>query len=159
MLLFIIISIVYNSPYYGLLRALHGLFGKNNRVNVKINVNKLWKQLLYKKHVNVKISVAAIPIGLLIFFIIAEKFFTKKAEDIEITLFIIAWTIITFFITGSANLEIFVVLVILAVLITKEITYDFTPVRLKNKLNVLISILLIFFVLIMTNKIMDILNI
>ena len=113
----------------------------------------------YHSPLNVKISVAAIPIGLLIFFMITEKFFTKKAEDIEITLFIIAWTIITFFITGSADLEIFVVLVILAVLITKEITYEFTPVRLKNKLNVLISILLIFFVLIMTNKIMDILNI
>ena len=113
----------------------------------------------YPSPLNVKISVAAIPIGLLIFFMITEKFFTKKVGDIEITLFIIAWTLLTFFITGPANLEIFVVLVILALLITKEIAYDFTPTRLKNKLNVLISILLIFFVLIMTDKIIDILNI
>ena len=113
----------------------------------------------YPSPLNVKISVAVIPIGFLIFFMITEKFFTKKAGDIEITLFIIAWTIITFFITGSADLEIFVVLVILALIITKEIAYGLTPVRLKNKLNVLISILLIFFVLIMANKIMDILKI
>ena len=106
-----------------------------------------------------KISVAVIPIGLLIFFMMTEKFFAKKAGDTEITLFIIAWTIITFFITGSADLEVFVVLVILALIITKEITYGFTPARLKNKLNVLISILLIFFVLIMADKIMDILNV
>ena len=88
-----------------------------------------------------------------------EKFFTKRVGDIEITLFIIAWTLLTFLIMGPANLEIFVVLVILALLITKEIAYDFTPTRLKNKLNVLISILLIFFVLIMADKIIDILNI
>lgn len=108
---------------------------------------------------NAKISVAAIPIGVLTFFMLTEKFFTKRVGDIEITLFIIAWTLLTFLITGPANLEIFVVLVILALLITKEVAYDFTPTRLKNKLNVLISILLIFFVLIMTDKIMDILNI
>jgi len=113
----------------------------------------------YPSPLNIKISVAVIPMGILIFFMATEKFFTKKVGDIEITLFILAWTILTFFITGSADLEIFVVLVILALLITKEIAYDFTPTRLKNKLNVLISILLIFFVLIMTNKIMDILNI
>ena len=113
----------------------------------------------YPSPLNIKISVAVMPIGILIFFMATEKFFTKKVGDIEITLFIIAWTILTFFITGSADLEIFVVLVILALLITKEIAYGFTPARLKNKLNVLISILLIFFVLIMTDKIIDILNI
>ena len=113
----------------------------------------------YTPPLNAKMSIAVILIGVLIFFTLTEIFFTKRVGDIGITLFIIAWTLLTFLITGPANLEIFVVLVILALFITKEIAYDFTPARLKNKLNVLISILLIFFVWIMADKIMDILNI
>lgn len=113
----------------------------------------------YPSPLNIKISIAVILIGLLIFFGTIEKIFTKRAGDVGITLLIMAWTLLIFFITGPANLGTFVVLVVLALLITKEIAYDFTPPRLKNKLNVLISILLIFLVIIMAEKLIDILSI
>ena len=108
--------------------------------------------------INLKISIAVIPIGFLIFFTIAEKILTKNVGDVRITLFIIAWTIVVFFITGSMDLGIFVILIILALLMTKEIAYDFTPIRFRYKLNFLIYLLLLFFVLIIGEKILDILN-
>jgi hypothetical protein len=107
---------------------------------------------------NLKISIAVVPIGFLIFFSIAEKILTKNVGDVRITLFIIAWTIVVFFITGSMDLGIFVILIVLALLMTKEIAYDFTPVRFRYKLNVLIYLLLLFFVLIIGEKILDILS-
>ena len=112
----------------------------------------------YPSPLNIKISIAVILIGLLIFFMITEKFLTKGVENVWINLFIIAWTILIFFITGSMDLGIFVILIVLALLITKEFTYDFTPARLRYKLNVLIYILLLFFVLIIAEKITEILG-
>jgi len=137
---------------------------------------------------NIKISIALFFIGGLPFILISEKKFiimpptdnkiesnkTKNNElhsdqrflqknklvvSEKITLLIITATLILFLITKPADLEIFLVLLYLSLLIIKELIDEFTPVHVKRRLNVFVVLFFIIFVFIIAERIITILNI
>ena len=137
---------------------------------------------------NIKISIALFFIGGLPFILISEKKFiimppteniknsnktkntpihsdqnflqkNKLVVSEKITLLIITATLILFLITKPADLEIFLVLLYLSLLIIKELIDEFTPVHVKRRLNVFLVIFFIIFVFIIAERIITILNI
>ena len=108
---------------------------------------------------HLKIGGASILIGIFMIFIITGKTTAKGITDIQITLIITAWILVMFYITGitgKANLEMFFILIFIGFLIVKELTYEFTAVHVKNRMNVFISMFIIVFIVIITKKIISI---
>ena len=77
----------------------------------------------------------------------------------KITLIVAAWIVITLFITGDANLEIFFVLIFIGVLIIRELSDRFATVNLKDRMNVFIYIFILVFIVIVGQKVINILEI
>jgi hypothetical protein len=73
----------------------------------------------------------------------------------KITIFVAIWIIIMLFVSGDAGLEIFIILIFIGLLIAKELTDRFTTLQIKRRMNVFISVFLLFFVVAVTTKIMD----
>ena len=95
-------------------------------------------------------------------FINANRIFlqhNKLVVSEKITLLIITATLLLFLITNPAELEIFLVLLYLSLLIIKELIDEFTPVHVKKRLNYFIVIFFIIFVAIIAERIITILNI
>lgn len=134
-----------------------------------------------------KLSITLFFIGGLLFtlitekkFVILEKYKPKKSTSTmkniinanqiflqrnklvvseKITLLIITATLLLFLITNPAELEIFLVLLYLSLLIIKELIDEFTPVHVKTRLNYVIIIFFIIFIAIIAERIITILNI
>ena len=77
----------------------------------------------------------------------------------KITLIITAWIILMFNITGDADLEIFFTLIFIGILIIKILSDLYTTKNFKLRMNAIISVFLIIYIVIITQKIMNILNI
>jgi len=77
----------------------------------------------------------------------------------KITLVISIWIIFILLITGDKNLEIFFILIFIGVLIIRELTDIFTTENIKDRMNVFIYIFLIGFIIIVGNKVLNILEI
>ena len=77
----------------------------------------------------------------------------------KIALVITVWVLIVFIITGDADLEIFFILIFIGVLIIRELTDVFTTINLKDRMNILIYIFIIIFIIIVGKKIINILGI
>ena len=77
----------------------------------------------------------------------------------KITLVIIAWILILFLITSDADLEIFFVLIFIGILIIKILTDSFTTKQFKLRMNVFISVFLIIYIVMIAQRIINILNI
>lgn len=107
----------------------------------------------------VKIGVTLIIIGIFMIFLIKETRKTKGINGSYITLALSIWILLIFFVTGSGRLETFFILIILGVLMTKELTDEFTAAYLKNRLNILILVFLILFIVIMGERIISFLSI
>ena len=108
---------------------------------------------------NIKIGATSILIGLFMIFLMTGETTTKGISDAQITLVISVWMLVMFLITGmsgTANLEIFFILVLIGFLIVKEITYEFTAAHLKNRMNVFIFLFLIAFIVLIAKKIISI---
>lgn len=106
-----------------------------------------------------KIGVTLIIIGIFMIFLIKE---TRKTKDINgsyITLALGIWVLLMFFVTGSGRLETFFILIVLGVLMAKELTDEFTTVYLKKRLNILIFVFLIVFIVVMGERIISFLSI
>ncbi len=84
---------------------------------------------------------------------------SKLVVSEKITLLIITATMLLFLITNPAELEIFLVLLYLSLLIIKELIDDLTPVHVKKRLNYFIIIFFIIFIAIIAERIITILNI
>lgn len=76
----------------------------------------------------------------------------------KITIFLAIWIIIALFITGDGNIEIFLILVFIGLLIGKELANRYTSVNLRKRMNMFIFFFLIIFVIIIGEKIIRILN-
>jgi len=76
----------------------------------------------------------------------------------KITLFMAAWMIFIFLLTINIQLEIFFILIFLGFLIAKVFTAQFTPIHLRVRMNLFILIFFIVFIVIISNKIINILN-
>lgn len=77
----------------------------------------------------------------------------------KITLLIITATLLLFLVTSPAEIEIFLVLLYLSLLIIKELIDEFTPVHVKKRLNFIIVIFFVIFAVIIAERIITILNI
>jgi len=87
---------------------------------------------------------------------------TKRGEKLliseKITIFLAIWIIIVLFITGDGNIEIFLILIFIGLLIGKELTDRYTSVHLRRRMNMFIFFFLIIFITIIGEKIIKILN-
>ena len=110
---------------------------------------------------NIKIGITLILIGIFVIFIFTvtreSKF--KGISAGQITLVIIMWILSIFFITVDIDLDIFLILIIIGILTIKEVTDEFMNVQLKNRMKVLSYVFLIIFIVIIGQKIINILNI
>jgi len=77
----------------------------------------------------------------------------------KIALIIAIWVLIALFITGDSNLEIFFILVFIGILIARELSDVFTTINFKDRINIIIYMFIIVFIVIVGQKIMNILNI
>lgn len=77
----------------------------------------------------------------------------------KIALVIALWILLVLFITGDTNFEIFFILIFIGVLITRELIDVFTTTNLKERLNIFIYVFTIFFMVIVGQKILNILGI
>ena len=76
----------------------------------------------------------------------------------KITLILAAWVSIVLFITGDANLELFIILIFIGVLIMRELSDVFTTVNLRDRMNIFIYFFLLIFIVIVGKKIINILG-
>ena len=77
----------------------------------------------------------------------------------KITLILSIWVLIALIITGDSNFEIFFILIFLGVLIARELTDVFTTFNFKDRINILIYMFIIVFIVIVGQKIINILSI
>ena len=77
----------------------------------------------------------------------------------KITLIITIWILIVLIITGTTNIEIFFILILIGVLIIRELSDIFTSTNLKDRMNLFIYFFIIIFIVIIGQKILTILNI
>ena len=77
----------------------------------------------------------------------------------KIILAITVWIVIIIFTTADVELELFFTLVLIGILIIKELTDIFTTRRFKFKINFLIFIFLSIYIVIITQKLINILDI
>lgn len=88
------------------------------------------------------------------------KAFQQKILDIplsnRISIILILWTLFLFIIT--TNLEIYFILIFIGVLITRELTDLYTSNMYKKRLNAYIIIFLFTYIVLITQKIMEILS-
>jgi len=77
----------------------------------------------------------------------------------KITLCVAAWMIFLLLITSDAELEIFLILIIIGFFVIKELTDRFTTHRLKFKMGTVIFIFIIVFIIMIAIRIINILRI
>ena len=77
----------------------------------------------------------------------------------KIALILAIWVLLVLLITGDANFEIFFILIFIGVLIAREISDVFTTFSLKDRMNILIYMFVIIFIVIVGQKIINILSI
>jgi TRAP-type C4-dicarboxylate transport system permease large subunit len=77
----------------------------------------------------------------------------------KIIVFIAIWIIAALFVTGDADIEVFIILIFIGLLIAKEFTDRFTTTQLKYRMNIFIGMFLIVFVAAVAKKIMTFANI
>ena len=71
----------------------------------------------------------------------------------KITLVITVWIILMFFIVGEADLENFLIFILIGFLIVKELTDSFTTIHLKHRMNVFIYLFFMIFIVIIGKRI------
>lgn len=76
----------------------------------------------------------------------------------KLTLVMILLTIFFLVISFGSGVEIFVILILIGVLIIRELVDMFAPSELKERINFFIYIGLIIFIVIVVNKVMDVLE-
>ena len=75
----------------------------------------------------------------------------------KITLFMAIWMVIIFFLTIDAIPEIFFILIFIGLLIVKVFTDRYTLTPLRIRINILIFLFFIIFILLITKRIISIL--
>ena len=133
--------------------------------------------LRYPTLENIKISFSLILIGTILLFLISDKtksdrektplkdkpsnkLFKNKSNflSLKIAIILIVWILILFFLTGSTDVEIYFIFVFIGILIARELTDNLASKPLKHRLNVFIVIFLLAYIVIIFDKIKDILD-
>jgi hypothetical protein len=120
-----------------------------------------------------KIGSALILLGIFMFVVISEKTLSllyrfmpntrknnlssKRLPTSEkITLVLILWVIIVFFLTINMTYDIFFILIFIGLLILDIMIHDYLPLPLKKRLNFMIFLFLIVYIVIISEKILSI---
>jgi len=77
----------------------------------------------------------------------------------KILLAITIWILFLFLITGDSDLEIYFILIFTGVLVVKELTDIYVTKKFRLRMNIFISCFLLIYVLIISQKIINILDI
>jgi hypothetical protein len=77
----------------------------------------------------------------------------------KITLVISVWIIFVLLVTSNHDIELFLILIFIGILIIREITDIFSTTDIKDRLNLFIYIFMIVFIIIVGKKIINILAI
>jgi len=77
----------------------------------------------------------------------------------KITLVITAWILVLFFITGVEDLEIFFTLIFIGILVAKILSDLYASKKFNLRMNLVIFVFLIIYVVIIAQDIINILNI
>ena len=88
--------------------------------------------LLYPTNLNLKISATIIVIGIFFIFELKEKQELKKITGRYLTIILIIWILIIFFVTFNIEYHAFFILGILGILIIKELLDAFMSSKLKK---------------------------
>ena len=104
------------------------------------------------------ISLALIILGTFIIIMVIGKTITKNDTEALIIFGIITWVILTIFITfiQKFNIEIFIILIFIGVLVIKELFSEYFTQKIKSKIKLIILLFLIVFIIIIIKKIIDI---
>lgn len=115
--------------------------------------------LLNLSNLNIKIGTSLIFIGiiLIMFFNINEKTTKKSYTGSEIFIILTLWLFISLLITYNIDADIFLPVVILGIIIIREFLSGLVSPRLEKRLNILFYSLLILFILIIAQRIINIL--
>jgi len=76
----------------------------------------------------------------------------------KITLLIALWILLALLITKDVDLELFFVLIFIGILIIRALIDIFLSTPLKHRMNLIIYVFIIVFILIVGNKIITIIN-
>lgn len=117
--------------------------------------------LLNFTNLNIKIGISLIFIGvlLLMFFNVGEKTIKKSFSGQEIFFIFTCWLFLSLMITYNIDADIFFIIVILGTITLREFLFRSVPGRLEKRMNVLFYGLLILFIPIVLQRIINILDI
>ena len=76
----------------------------------------------------------------------------------KITLLIALWILLALLITKDVDLELFFVLIVIGILIIRALIDIFISTPLKHRMNLIIYVFIIVFIIIVGNKIITIIN-
>lgn len=107
--------------------------------------------LLIKNPLTFKISITLLIIATLIPLLIMEK---NQNISLKLTISIILYIIFLYFLT-EADLELFLILIFLGVLIIKAILDDYIPQLVKMRMNVFLFAFFIIFIILIIKRIMN----
>jgi len=108
---------------------------------------------------NLKISVTLVFLGFIIILMKKEKMTRNTINHIQLILIIIILILVVWIITLDADFDIFLLLLIIILLILKEFVEKFLSPQLQKRMTLLFYMLLILFVIIFLQRIINILNI
>jgi hypothetical protein len=117
--------------------------------------------LLNLTNLNIKIGASLILIGflLIMFFNINEKTDKKSFTGQGFFLIFAIWLFIVLFITSNIDADIFLIIVILGIITMSEFLFGSIPARLEIRMNIIFYSLLILFILLVAQRIINILHI
>jgi hypothetical protein len=105
---------------------------------------------------NLKISVTFIFIGFVITLMASEKNTYTIVNDMQLILIIILLTLIALIVTLNENIDIFIILIIISVIALREFLDKLLSPQLRKRMNILFYILIIVFVIIVAQRIINI---
>ncbi len=117
---------------------------------------------------NIKISITLVFIGTIMLLLISEKRMSDIGSLVKrhrlfisekVTLLIIVSTLILFLFTNPQDIELFLILLYLCLLIIKELIDEFMPIQLKKRLNIVVTGFFFIFIFIISERILTIINI
>ena len=112
-------------------------------------------------NINLKIGICMIILGFLIIMIfnVNEKELQNTITGKKLIVILILWIFLIFIISYNLDAEIFLINVILGILILKEFLTDYMSVPLKKRTTLLFYLLIIVFITVIGQKVINIITI
>jgi len=92
--------------------------------------------------------------------ILSHRFIKNISQSLsdKIAIILILWILLLFIITGETQVEIFFILIFIGMLIIRELTDNLATIPLKHRLNAFIIVFLLAYIVIISEKMINILN-